>query len=504
MRKKLLVCIIAVVCFCATCMVACNEHAHNFDQEVAEESYLATGATCTAKATYYKSCKCGEKGTETFEHGDFAEHVKATEWSKNATHHWYDCTNVDCDAKFDEAEHSFDQEVAEESYLATGATCTEKATYYKSCECGEKSMETFEHGDYAEHTKATEWSKNGTHHWYECTNEDCKEIFDEASHVTGENLVCSVCDGEEYTEGLIFGLSEDGQSYYVVGKDTATATEIEIIIPSIYEGKPVIGIEMYVFLDCSMTSVKLPDSIVNIPAGAFRSCANLTSINIPNGVTEIGENAFVGCTSLLNIEIPDSVVSIKEYAFYGCSSLTNVTIGNGVTSIGNSAFYKCSSLVSIEIPDSVREIGKSAFYWCASLTNVTIGNGVTSIGNSAFFACSSLASIEIPDSVREIGKSVFCECASLTNATIGNGVTSIGERAFADCSSLANVFYKGSAEDWNKISIGNDNTAITSATRYYYSETEPALNGSGTDYDGNYWHYDTDGKTPVVWKKAQD
>ena len=23
----------------------------------------------------------------------------------------------------------------------------------------------------------------------------------------------------------------------------------------------------------------------------------------------------------------------------------------------------------------------------------------------------------------------------------------------------------------------------------------------GTEYDGNYWHYDTDGVTPVVWKK---
>lgn len=48
------------------------------------------------------------------------------------------------------------------------------------------------------------------------------------------------------------------------------------------------------------------------------------------------------------------------------------------------------------------------------------------------------------------------------------------------------------------------NDPLTNATRYYYSENEPALNGSGTDYDGNYWHYDTDGKTPVVWKKAQD
>ena len=42
---------------------------------------------------------------------------------------------------------------------------------------------------------------------------------------------------------------------------------------------------------------------------------------------------------------------------------------------------------------------------------------------------------------------------------------------------------------------------LTSVTRYYYSETEPALNAEGTAYNGNYWHYDTDGITPVIWKK---
>ncbi|MBQ8615646.1 MAG: hypothetical protein IJ415_03680, partial [Clostridia bacterium] len=34
----------------------------------------------------------------------------------------------------------------------------------------------------------------------------------------------------------------------------------------------------------------------------------------------------------------------------------------------------------------------------------------------------------------------------------------------------------------------------TIATIYYYSEEQP------TDAEGNYWHYDTDGKTPVVWE----
>ena len=37
---------------------------------MADDAYKATDATCTAKATYYYSCVCGEKGTETFENGN--------------------------------------------------------------------------------------------------------------------------------------------------------------------------------------------------------------------------------------------------------------------------------------------------------------------------------------------------------------------------------------------------------------------------------------------------
>ncbi len=48
--------------------------AHTFNQEVASEKYLASSATCTQKARCYYSCKCGEKGTETFEYGSALGH----------------------------------------------------------------------------------------------------------------------------------------------------------------------------------------------------------------------------------------------------------------------------------------------------------------------------------------------------------------------------------------------------------------------------------------------
>ena len=81
----------------------------------------------------------------------------------------------------------------------------------------------------------------------------------------------------------------------------------------------------------------------------------------------------------------------------------------------------------------VTSIGEMAFSRCYGLTSVTIGNSVTSIGNYAFYYCYRLTSITIPDSV-----------------------TSIGGMAFYDCSGLTSIKYRGTEEQWNAITKGDN------------------------------------------------
>ncbi len=141
---------------------------------------------------------------------------------------------------------------------------------------------------------------------------------------------------------------------------------------------------------------------------------------------------------------------------------------------------------------------KGAFEGCSGLNSVTIGKGITSIGDGTFLACENLTSIEIPEEVTYIGKNAFSACFELKIVTIGGSVTSIGIGAFDMCNKITSVYYKGTEAQWNAIDLSK--SYFTSVTRYYYSETEPALNSDGTAYDGNYWHYDADGNI-VVWKK---
>lgn len=309
-----------------------TSHTHAFDQEIADAKYLVSQATCEKKAVYYKSCACGEAGTETFEYGEYAahalvktereeatcaqagveaywtcsacgklfsdengtteigepvaipatgNHVYGADLVKDATGHWYECsvcgdkkdfaahtpdkdapTETEgvvctvcgyemqpasghihtpdeewtydeayhwhacggCTQQLDKAEHVydvqnvsdeylasaatcmnkasyyyscecgakgsetfeygevdghvFDQEVADQKYLVSAATCTAKAVYYKSCVCGETGTETFEYGEFAEHTLVG--GHNADVHYDECSV--CHARFNESPH----------------------------------------------------------------------------------------------------------------------------------------------------------------------------------------------------------------------------------------------------------------------------------------------------------------------------------
>ena len=178
---------------------------------------------------------------------------------------------------------------------------------------------------------------------------------------------------------------------------------------------------------------------------AFSWCSSLTSVTIPNGVINIGNSAFSDCRNLISIVIPDSVTNIGDSAFSSCHNLKEVTIGRGVERIGSSAFGYCENLENISLPSNVSSIGQDAFKKCKSLQYINIPKGVPAIKGYTFESCNSLTSISIPQSVKEIGG-----------------------WAFYDCSSLLDVYYDGTQDEWNNIDIYDfGNKYLNSATIHY-------------------------------------
>ena len=216
---------------CDACGAKTSEH--DPSAEKADDKYLKSAATCTAKAVYYKSCAiCGEKGTETFEYGekDPDNHTGVlSDWQHDGENHWkvYSCCQAeaeraahhggtasctkkavctDCGREYGEMKaHNFTAETTEEQYLKSAATCIAKAVYYKSCTvCGEKGTETFEYGNPLGHDYGAWTSNDNGTHTRVCSRD---AIHTETENCSGgeatctEQATCEFC-GKKYGDPL--------------------------------------------------------------------------------------------------------------------------------------------------------------------------------------------------------------------------------------------------------------------------------------------------------------
>ncbi len=284
----------------------------------------------------------------------------------------------------------------------------------------------------------------------------------------------------------------------------------------------VVTIEDYAFNGPMLNQVRLGNSVTTIGKHAFDS-RYITSVVIPNSVTTIGENAFSdNCYNLkdvyytgteeewqsilinssnkylLNATIHYDFESVQkitgacgdnltwEYDWLTYSliisgtgdmysnipwkaykeQIINVVIKDDVTSICNSAFSGCTYLTNVAISESVTIVGDYAFSGCENITGITIPDSVTTMGSGVFSNCTSLTSVTIPDGVTTIGSEAFFGCSSLTSVTIPDSITAIGFMAFENCG-IKDVYYIGTEEEWNNISIDEMNYSLHYATIHY-------------------------------------
>ncbi|MBE5737410.1 MAG: leucine-rich repeat domain-containing protein [Clostridiales bacterium] len=95
--------------------------------------------------------------------------------------------------------HNFNGRRITQEYLATNPTCTEKAKYYYSCDCGEKDIDTFEHGSPLDHAYGEFITNGNGTHTKTCSRDNTHTITENCSGGTASctnKAICVNCDTE--------------------------------------------------------------------------------------------------------------------------------------------------------------------------------------------------------------------------------------------------------------------------------------------------------------------
>lgn len=147
-------------------------------------------------------------------------------------------------------------------------------------------------------------------------------------------------------DGFVFRLRQDhiAEIERYVGKQT------QVIIPETYEDYTVTRIRAAAFRrSYNLTSVTIPDTVVNIGNEAFYICPKLETVVLPKNLRIIGKNAFNYCKVLEKIEIPYGTIHIDSRAFYDCMGLKYAAIPETVGYFGDKVF-------SLDNPSETRSL----------------------------------------------------------------------------------------------------------------------------------------------------
>ena len=162
-------------------------------------------------------------------------------------------------------------------------------------------------------------------------------------------------------------IASSSEGYAVITKYVGTAGDL--IVPATLNGYPVEYIGDGAFSYCySLTTLKLPDTVVGLGNSAFFGCMNLKEITLPAGIVNTGASLFLYCQSLQRVDLPPELTTVKFGLFEQCQSLQTIIIPDKVTSIEELAFHNCVNLKEVTIPRSVLNIAEDAFSSCPQAT----------------------------------------------------------------------------------------------------------------------------------------
>lgn len=183
--------------------------------------------------------------------------------------------------------------------------------------------------------------------------------------------------------------------------------------------------EMLTKVPCALEkdTLVLPDTIKEIPEGAFMSNKTVKKVVFGKNITSIGNGAFA-YSNIENVQMNDNVTALDEYAFYYCTKLANVDLSKSLTKID----------------------GYETFKYTAALKHIDLKN-VTELTGWYTFRQSGLEDIDLSNISNMDGVQMFSNCPRLKTVYIGKNTNfesrfGIGSNYFAACGRLENYVEK--------------------------------------------------------------
>ena len=276
------------------------------------------------------------------------------------------------------------------------------------------------------------------------------------------------------SEGLEFIMPDPEQGYLLY--QLGTCTDRNIVVPSEYEGKPVVGVYEKAFCCCeTVETLWFSEGMEFIGEEAFQGCPNLREIHFPTTMKEIRPGAFSSCFALEKTDFQKNLTTITN-AFTRCDGLTEVTLPASIKELTGAfvgsakleritfraddpvlgaqvAAYALPALKEITFPceKGKKESSEHVFlinadkksYSLAAARNGSIpssynGKPVTGVGAFVFGEQSDVSFVCLPKSVTKIGAFAFSGCRMLETFE-APGAEEIGISAFQDCVNLSSV-----------------------------------------------------------------
>jgi hypothetical protein len=240
---------------------------------------------------------------------------------------------------------------------------------------------------------------------------------------------------------MLFAQSEDDFEIEQLADNTLKITgykgsEKDLTIPAELWGLKVTIIGRSAFRTKRLTGVVIPDTVIEIEDGAFKSNP-LAKLELGKGLVKVGAEAFFMEQSsdrgkIGHLVLPDNLVEVGASAFRQCG-VTTITWGKKIAVLGGSAF-SWNDLTELTIPGTIKTIPGYCFAG-NQITNLTIENGVTLIAKDAFNGYTGrydkgeiknhIATLVIPASLAPIDRNTFGDAVPRINEEFGNELTRV-------------------------------------------------------------------------------